>query len=45
MDFLHFCVRNRTLKADIEHQVHRLLDVLPLLNVLVLKQVIEDCRC
>ena len=45
VDFLHACVRKKTLKAELEHQVYRLLYIQPLLNVFVLKQVIEDCRC
>ena len=45
VDFLHPCVRNRTLKTELEHKVYCLLYIQPFGIVFVLKQVIEDCRC
>ena len=44
LDFLHPCMENKPLKLELKHQVYRFPYIKPLLNVFVLKQVIEDCK-
>ena len=45
MDFLHPCVRNRTLEAELEHQFYSLLYIYfnHKLNVFVLNVFVADC--
>ena len=45
MEFLHLCVRNRTLKAELEHQIYNLLyfNFSHKLNVFVLNVFVVEC--